>query len=77
MKTAQNRFLSFFPQEISVKWAFFSYSDEISPRFFSKIPAKSATFFHEFDSENPTKFDFFSVTYQRPCVMNGLHHKSS
>ena len=44
MKTAQNRFLSFFPQEISVKWAFFSYSDEISPRFFSKIPAKSAIF---------------------------------
>ena len=34
-------------------------------------------FFCEFISENPTKFGFFSTTYQRPCVMNGLHYKSS
>ena len=34
-------------------------------------------FFRQFVSENPTKFDFFSATYQRPCVMNGLRNKSS
>ena len=31
-----------------------------------EIPMKSAVFFHEFVPENPAKFDFFSVTYQKP-----------
>ena len=44
VKTAQNQFLSFIAQKIFTKWAFFSYSGEICPKFFSKIPAKSAIF---------------------------------
>lgn len=27
---------------------------------------------HEFVSESLTKFDFFSLTYQKPCVIIGL-----
>ena len=46
-------------------------------QIFQQNSCEISHFFHEFDSENPTKFDFFSVTYQRPCVMNSLHHKSS
>ena len=28
-------------------------------------------FFRKFVPENPAKFDFFSVTYQKPCCMEG------
>ena len=44
VKTAQNQFLSFIAQKIFTKWASFSYSGEICPRFFGKIPVKSAIF---------------------------------
>ena len=54
---------NFFQQNLS--WIFLQNS------------CKIGRFFHEFVSGNPTEFDFFSATYQRPCVMNGLCYKSS
>ena len=50
---------------------------KICPEFFRQIPREIGRFFCEFISENPAKFGFFSTTYQRPCVMNGLHYKTS
>ena len=44
-------------------------------RIFLRNSCEISRFFHEFVSKNPTKFDFFSVTHQRPCVMNGLRKK--
>ena len=38
-------------------------------QIFQQNSCKISHFFHE--------FDFFSVTYQRPCVMNSLCYKSS
>ena len=65
-------------QEISVKWAFLPiiFRQNLS-QIFQQHSCKISHFFCEFVSENPTKFDFFSVTYQRPCVMNSLCYKSS
>ena len=65
-------------QEISAKWAFLPiiFRRNLS-QIFQQNSCKISHFFCEFVSENPTKFDFFSVTYQRPCVMNSLCYKSS
>ena len=65
-------------QEISAKWAFLPiiFRQNLS-QIFQQNSCKISHFFCEFVSENPTKFDFFSVTYQRPCVMNSLCYKSS
>ena len=65
-------------QEISAKWAFLPiiFWRNLS-QIFQQNSCKISHFFCEFVSENPTKFDFFSVTYQRPCVMNSLCYKSS
>ena len=65
-------------QEISAKWAFLPiiFRWNLS-QIFQQNSCKISHFFREFVSENPTKFDFFSVTYQRPCVMNSLCYKSS
>ena len=49
----------------NLSWIFLQHSCEIN------------RFFHEFVSENPTEFDFFSATHQRPSVLNGLRCKSS
>ena len=46
-------------------------------RIFLQNSCEISRFFRKFVYENPTKFDFFSATYQRPCVMNGLRCKSS
>ena len=77
VKTAQNQFLSFFGQKISTKWTFFFVFRWNLSQIFQQNSCEISHFFHEFVSENPMKLDFFSVTYQRPCVMNGLHYKSS
>ena len=65
-------------QEISAKWAFLLiiFRRNLS-QIFQQNSCKISPFFCEFVSENPMKFDFFSVTYQRPCVMNSLCYKSS
>ena len=43
----------------------------------SQIFREIGHFFCEVVSENPPKFDLYSVTYQRPCVTNSLRYKSS
>ena len=37
------------------------------PRNFPQNSRKIGRFFHKFAPKNPAKFDFFSVTYQKPC----------
>ena len=79
MKSAQNQLLSSkIGLKISAKLAFFNnrFLRNLS-RIFPPNSREIGHFFCEFISENPTKFGFFSTTYQRPCVMNGLHSKSS
>ena len=48
------------------------YIDCFSEKFTSKIPAKipqkKGRFYCEFVPKNPAKFDFFSATYQKPCI---------
>ena len=77
VKTAQNQFLSFFAQKISTKWTFFFVFWWNLSQIFQQNSCEISHFFYEFVSKNPTKFDFFSVTYQKPCVMNSLCYKSS
>ena len=79
VKSAQNQLLSSkIGLKISAKLAFFNncFWRNLS-RIFPPNSREIGRFFCEFISENPTKFGFFSTTYQRPCVMNGLHYKSS
>ena len=79
VKSAQNQLLpSKIGLKISAKLAFFNncFWRNLS-RIFPPNSREIGRFFCEFISENPTKFGFFSTTYQRPCVMNGLHYKSS
>jgi len=48
------------------------FTDRFSAKLALKIPRNSSEighFFHEFVPENPTKFDFFSTTYQKPCKL--------
>jgi len=44
------------------------FTDCFLVKFAPKTPAKSADFFREFVPKNPAKIDFFSATYQKPCL---------
>ena len=70
--------ISFFhcPENFHKMGFFFIFRRNLS-QIFQQNSCEISHFCHEFDCENPTKFDFFSVTYQRPCVMNSLCYKSS
>ena len=79
VKSAQNQLLSSeIGLTISAKLTFLTivFLAKFVPNFSAKF-RKIGRFFCEFISENPTKFGFFFTTYQRPCVMNGLHYKTS
>ena len=80
VKSAQNQSLSGeICSENFLEIGFF-FNNRFSAKFDPNFPRNSreiGRFFHEFVPENPTKFDFFSATYQRLCVMNGLRNKSS
>ena len=79
VKSAQNQLLSSeIGLTISAKLAFLTivFWQNLS-RIFPPNSREIGRFFCKFISENPAKFGFFSTTYQRPCVMNGLHYKTS
>ena len=59
-----DRSLTKFSLKITTKLAFF-FSAEFAPENSCKI----GQFFREFAPENPAKFDFFSATYQKPCIV--------
>ena len=66
------------PRKFFAKLAFLMIvSQRNLSRIFPRNSREIGRFFREFVSENPSKFDFFSATYQRPYVLNGLRYKSS
>ena len=69
LKSVQNQSLSskYLLGKLLLNWPFFT-NYCFSAKLTSKIPSKSAISFRKFVPENPAKFDFFSATYQKPCI---------
>ena len=79
VKSAQNQLLlSEIGLKISAKLAFFNscFLTRFVPNFSAKF-SRNRPFFLWIHLWKSHKIWLFSTTYQRPCVMNGLHYKSS
>ena len=64
-----DQFLARFALKITTKSAIYlpiAFRPSL-PRKFPRNSREIVGFFRDFVSKNPTKFDFFSVTYQKPC----------